>query len=301
MIRRLSLLTWFVILLLFEATLAVVLPPNPGTLHLFNITAATYHLSIAALIPQYAVIWFAAFYAYDKLDRYSKKLHTAEEGAAFLKLSRGIGIIAWWFAVPSLITLIFEAEVVHHPGIRATGTIINNYVALGIPLIAFSLIGNGAHQLAKIAKARPSRLGLQLFIVMFIIIGVFFVQLITHNQDINNNPYYLSRYPLLITLIIPYLYTWAIGLMSAYELWLYANKAKGVLYKSSIARLANGMIIVVFASIAGQFLTSVHATKANNISLGTLLIWLYGLLAVQAGGYALIAFGAKQLRKIEEV
>jgi uncharacterized membrane protein len=81
---------------------------------------------------------------------------------------------------------------------------------------------------------------------------------------------------------------------------MYAKKIKGLLYKRALNRLAAGIATVIGSSIFIQFINIVFAYK-NNGSLGSLLVLIYLLLAVEAIGYILIASGAKNLKRIEEI
>lgn len=104
----------------------------------------------------------------------------------------------------------------------------------------------------------------------------------------------------MFTIIVPYLYAWFMGLMSCYEIIMYSQRIKGLLYKRALNRLAGGIGAVIGSSIFIQFINVVYAYKTNS-SLGPLLILIYLLLVVEAIGYILIANGAKNLKRIEEI
>lgn len=299
MVRRFSPLSWFVVMLLVAATLALALPPSPSSLHTLHISAAIYRIAVLTLILPYGVIWFSAFYAYDKLDRYSTKIRSAREGFAFRRIAQGIGILAWGSALTTIITLIFNSVAGQFHTFDAAHTIINNYLLMLLPIISFLVINTGTYRLVDLTKAKPGRIGSQVMIFAYTFVAVFFVYFVIHNHA-HSNPYRLPLLPLIVTLIIPYIYAWFVGLLSAYELWLYARKSTGVLYRQAITRLSAGLAIVIAAAIAVQYIANTYASKTN-ISLSTTLFILYALLAAQASGYALIALGAKRLKMIEEV
>jgi len=64
--------------------------------------------------------------------------------------------------------------------------------------------------------------------------------------------------------------------------------------------LALGITIVIISSIIIQYVTTLM-NNGNDLSFGSLLLLVYGLLIVEAAGYALIAYGARRLKRIEEV
>ncbi|MGH7237133.1 MAG: hypothetical protein ACREGF_01210 [Candidatus Saccharimonadales bacterium] len=299
MSRRFSPITWFILLLLVAATLALTLPPAPTTLSTLHIAPTVYRAAVLTLILPYGVIWFAAFYAFDMLAKYASKIKSAKEGESFCRIARGIGIIAWGLALTTIASLVLNSVAAQFHGFDRAHIIINNYIALLVPVIAFLTINTGTYQLANLAKAKPGRIGSQILIFVYTAVAVFFVYFVMHNH-VRNNPYHLPLLPLITTLIIPYIYVWFIGLLSAYELWLYAHKATGVLYRHALTRLSAGLTIVIAAAIAVQYMANTYASKTN-ISLSATLCIMYALLAAQASGYVLIALGAKRLKMIEEV
>jgi len=299
MLRRFSPITWFILLLLIAAILALVLPPAPTTLHTLHITPAVYRAAILTLILPYGVIWFAAFYAFDMLAKYARKIKSAREGEPFARIARSVGIMAWGLALTTITSLVLNSIAAQFHGFDRAHVIINNYIALLVPVAAFLTLNTGTYRLVNMAKDRPGRIGSQILIFIYTAVAVFFVYFVMHNH-VRNNPYRLPLIPLITTLIIPYIYTWFVGLLSAYELWLYAHRATGVLYRHALTRLAAGLAIVIAAAIAVQYVANTYASKTN-ISLSATLCVMYALLAAQASGYVLIALGAKRLKMIEEV
>jgi len=104
---------------------------------------------------------------------------------------------------------------------------------------------------------------------------------------------------LVVTYIVPYLYGWMVGLLSAYELRTYANNVKGVLYRSAVGQFATGIAVTVLGSIAIQFINITLAKRVGG-SLGMVLLINYVLLAVVAVGLVMMALGTKKLKRIEE-
>ena len=300
MIRRSSALTWYGILLAIAAILLLLLPANTTALHLLHISAQQYKVAAFTLILPYAIIWFSAFYAYAKLQQYAKRLETTRENEAFRQIATGVQVLAWGLPIPFILSLIFSMITDYHPSFKPAQTITDNYIALLVPLVGFTIIGNGTRLLTEIVKVRPSLWGVRIFALIFITLGVLFSHFVVHNHNRGGNPYYLPVYVLIITFIIPYLFIWFNGLLSAYELQLYAQKIKGVFYTQILRKLAGGFAIVIGGSILLQYVAGVYASKSS-ADFNTVLFIVYSLLVIQAAGYALIALGAKQLMRIEEV
>jgi len=251
------------------------------------------------LVP-YGLIWFAAFYGYGQLQAYSKAVPHSGEGKAFRKISDGLRILAWGLILQAMLALILNAVALGNTGLHAFITIVNHYFALAVALVAFIYVNNGTHQLVNLVHARLSQFGTRILIVVAALVGALFQHYVVINQNTNQNPFYLSIYPLIITIIVPYIFTWVVGIISVYELRAYAARVKGVLFRHALDQLAAGLIIVILISIAVQYVTTAFSASAHP-SLGSMLTIGYILLAVEALGFALVAFGAKRLKKIEEV
>lgn len=293
-------MTWFTILLLITNLLAILVPANPVTLHSLHISEDIYRLLLISLLAPYTVIWFAAFYGYDQLARYSKALIFTGEGRAFQKIAKGLGVLAWGLILQVLLQTILNAIMLSHPTFKAAETVIIDYFNLLVALGGFVLIENGTYELVKLIRAHHSHKIMRLLVVLGAVIAALFQREVFLNRS-DQNPYYLPVYPLIFTIIVPYVFTWMIGILSVYELNMYAAKVRGLLYKHALQSLANGLSIVIVLSVAIQFISASTVASSNNSSLGTILLIDYVLLGTMAFGYVLVAIGAKRLKRIEEV
>jgi hypothetical protein len=298
--RKNSVFLWYAILALVYIVLSLVLPVNTHTLHQLHLSLYQYRVLVFVVILPYVLIWFAAFYAYYIMDAYTKLLGKEREAPAFKQMTRGVQVMAWGLAVPAILSTILKAIGARHDGFEQTATIIGNYLTLLVPLIAFTFISNGSRMLTDLLKIRPGKNGMRILVLLFIAFGVIYTTLTLIARKSHGNPYHLTRPLTMFTIIVPYLYAWYLGLMSCYELVLFAKKIKGLLYKRALNRLASGIGLVIGSSIFIQFINIVYAYKDNN-SLGSLLMLIYLLLTVEAIGYILIVVGGKNLKRIEEI
>lgn len=298
MIKRIPPLTWFATLVALAIILVLVIPPRAVTLQMYHISPFVYREIILALFIPYFLIWFAAFFAFAKLQQYRKALGEAAEGKGFAQISTGIGVLAMGVAISTIASLAVGSatsgvlEVIH--------TIVSDYMQLAFALVGFTYIGNGIHKLAVIADIRPTLRAMRALFSIVAVIGVFFTFFALHTRYAHGNPYHLPPFLLLATVIVPYIYTWFAGLMGVYELARYAYVVKGVIYKRALNTLAVGLTTVIVSSIIIQYVTS-SIGGASNIGLSTIVIIIYLLLAMLVAGYVLIALSANQLKKIEEV
>jgi hypothetical protein len=291
---------WYTILLAITCLLMIVVPGDPASLRSLHINEQVYRLLVVTILLPYAIIWFSAFYGYDQVAKYSRSLVSTIEGKAFNKVSVGLGVIAWGLVLQVTLSLIFNAITVADPSFETARAVINGYMSLVIAMVGFIYIENGTYELAHIVRARNSRTIFRLLIVFGAVLGALFQRIVFMNQSAGGSPYHLPAWPLIFTIIIPYIFTWVIAAVSVYELNVYAAKVKGLLYKQALQFLANGLSVVIILSVTIQFINA-GSTPRSNTSLGTLLLLEYLLLAAIALGFVLIATGAKRLKRIEEV
>lgn len=271
-----------------------------ATLHRYHITAGQLRwLDITIILPL-AAIWGAAFYGYHKLSTYSRLIRQAKDGRQIAKLTKGVLILVLGLPLNSIISQILKLIGVHHTSFTAATAIVANYVSLVIPLVAFAVIGHGARGLSIFAKQRPAYAATQVLAGVLIVVGVLYGYFISLPGAHLNEYYHLKPTIVLITLVIPYIYTWFLGLLAAYELHLYSRKITGVIYRQGWDYLAYGLGAVIITSILLQYFTTL-TMRFQTLSLGAVLAMVYGLLAVMAVGYVLLSVGAKKLTKIEEV
>jgi hypothetical protein len=204
----------------FICALALILPPDPESLRLYHLNAFSFRLIILLLLLPFVLIWYAAFYAFAKMSEYTRYIKTSKEENAFRKVSIGLGVLAFGFVVPSIISTILNEIASYHHGFKAAAAITNHYIALLVPLLSFTFLGTGARMLSSSVDIKASLNSSRLFGLIFIILCVVFTRSTVTTHHYGGNPYYLSIYTLVITLVIPYLYSWFIGLVSAFDIWL---------------------------------------------------------------------------------
>lgn len=299
MIPKPTPMVWFVILTVITVGLALGLPPDPHAVQQLHTSSTAYRVALAVVLIPYIIIWYASFYAFAKLQEYSRPLKDTKDGAAFRRITWGMGLLAFSLVVPTTISLVLGDIAAHSHGFTAAATIIDNYLGLFPGMIAFLLFYNGARMLLRTTRGGTQKFDLRWNAPWFLLLSVIFVHLTVENHH-HSNPYHLPLWLLMVTFITPYLYGWMVGLLSANDLRLYGETVRGTLYKQAIKRFAYGIGIAIIGSIAIQFVDISLAQRMSN-SLGAVLLLDYGLLIIVAVGLILMALGTKRLKKIEEV
>jgi len=300
LLKKLNAFAVYAVLALISLLLNLVLPPNAATMAAYHLTKTEYHVLVLLIYLPMAAIWFTAFYGYKTLQDYTALIKKTDEGQNFYKMSIGLVWLAWGAPLSSISSAILYAIVHNNVGLYTTAIIIEHYISVVIAIVAFTYIGIGTHKLAA-RNQRPTSLSIQLIMLFFTAFGVIY-SFFTFNQVTGTsvNPYHLPVWIILLTIIVPYLYAWYMGLFSAYEILLYRQQATGLLYKRALTYIASGIAAIIASSIMVEFITS--GTKyLTRLNLNAVLLVVYIFLAISAVGYLLVALGTKKLKKIEEV
>jgi hypothetical protein len=296
---QLTPMRWFAILFVVAIGVALGLPPDPHAVRELHTNPFAYRVAVAALLIPYSLIWYMGFYALAKMQEYSGPLKDTPDGRAFRKVTFGLAALAFNLIVPTIIELILTNIGVHNPSFKTAGEIISNYINLFSGLITFLLIFNGAQLLGRTVKNRGHSFDIRWHAPWFLLLSVVFAYLTIHNQ-FTGEEYHLSVPLLLVTIILPYTYSWLLGMLAAYEFGSYSKHVRGMLYKRSAKYLSRGIATVVTSSILIQFLTVTIAPHFRH-SLSAILALDYLLLIIMAAGLYQISLGTRRLKKIEEV
>lgn len=290
----------FVILALIYASINLLTAPPRTSLQRYHMNATQLRLLNSTVVVPVIAIWFAALYGYTKLRRYTQEVQDSKDGEQFQKVSRGVMVLAWWLPISSTVSALLNFYARSHPGAQSTVTILVNYMSLLFPLVGFWLLNKACSDLSVRAKLPMRQGGLNWLILAVLAGGVIFAYLVAAAKGDISSVYHMPVALVLLTLVIPYVFSWYLGLLAVYDLHRYSQTVKGVIYRKSWNTLALGIGWIVVFAIILQYLTAVSA-KLGDISLGWILTLIYGILIVLAFGYVFIARGAKQLTKIEEV
>lgn len=293
-------LRYYSLLVLVYAIVSLFIPLNHDTRATYELSMVQAHaVSLIAAIPLF-VIWFAAFYCYGRLQRYADTVRDSREGKAFRNIADGVTLLSWGLVIESFASLLLGALADHTSAMVAAAAIIQNYVTLVFPVVAFLLIGTGTQRLLALKRARLGHVGMRLLILLSASIAAIYSYLILHLMD-HGQIYHLPVILLLVTVVIPYLFAWFSGLLAAFEMLVHARGTHGLLYKRGLDRLAGGLIVLIITSIVMQYINSALLSNLGAVSIGTVLVVDYLLLMGIAIGYILMISGIRRLQRIEEI
>jgi hypothetical protein len=293
---------------LVYAALVFSTPVDREALERYSMSAVQARLLGLTVVIPVAFIWLLAFYGYAAFRDYSTVIKKASDGKAFKELSTGLAILAVGLPISTIVSSLGRLIVSEHADLIPATTVLNHYVTIALTVFAFWYIHKGATRLQKLTKEEPHGKDWSLLLGTFVALALTYVYLVLTNPARNNGEpslngqsiFYLPDWLIVVTIILPYLYIWYMGLVSGFYINHYQKKVGGVIYKQSFRFLALGIIAVILSSILRQYITATSNLLAD-LRLAPLLVLVYTLLMAIALGFVLIAIGARKLKHIEEV
>jgi hypothetical protein len=290
----------YVILVIIYALLTILPEPAKATLSKYHLHPTGVRLLDITIIIPVAVIWFAVFYGYSRLHAYGQLIKANHDGKQIVSLADGLLAFAFGFPVTTIISALLQLIARHHPGFTAISVVISNYLGVVYSLIAFLLINRAARGLGELTKTRPGPVALNFVTLTVIVLGVVFCDLIASAHHGIRTTYHMSYSLVMLTIAIPYMYIWFLGLFAIAEMYVYSKQVVGILYRKGWDRLMFGLGVVIITNILLQYLGTL-STWVNRLSLNGILLLLYVLLLGLAAGFIVVALGTKELMRIEEV
>ena len=279
--------------------------PNKQALQHYHLTSTSVRvLDLTILLPIVA-IWIVALLGYLRFKTYTTLIAGAKDGQAFTTIGYGVALLVLWSPLSTILSQAATQYYTYHPSATTTLVWLNNYFNLILLTAAFWLLYTGSKKLMSLIKTPDFRL-YQPTTLIFIAFAVLYTFLVLSDSLRNHavkgsiSSYYSPDWVIVITIVIPRLIAWYVGLQAVQNILLYRHRVKGRLYRKALERLAYGLGGVIGSVIVLRIVQSLTAPllKAN---LGALLAIIYVLLIIIAIGYVLIAQGAKRLQKIEEL
>lgn len=280
------------------------IPSPPATvLKTYGLTHSSYYLVLFPIVVLLVVIWAAGFYGSLGMKQYSSLIRGSHDGRAMNMISDGLLLLAISMPVTSVVRAISGLIERNHPSTTGGLTIFSNYLELVLMGVSFMLITVGAERFYDIVRQKISPWPQKIWVLAFITFSTLYTYFIvfqpTHPAAVHKI-YFLPNWLLLLSIVIPYLYIWYRGMNAAYIMYEYRKNIPGKIYKNALTLLASGIALVIISSVATRTITTL-SNKLTALHLTPLLIIIYCLLALSGGGFLLIAFGARRLKKIEEV
>ncbi|HSX30917.1 MAG TPA: hypothetical protein VLE99_03305 [Candidatus Saccharimonadales bacterium] len=286
--------------------LSVVFPTDQATIARRHLSLAQARLvSLSVAIPL-LVIWLLAFYGAYRLKRYSVSIRKHADGPPFMQLAMGMWLLAVYLPVQLVGRALLHTLTRSHPDALTAANIVLTYVGLGLLLEAFIFVSHAARGLAELAKVKSSLRAVYGMALVFIGLSVLYghVAFTTHGHIPPSNWLVASQQsiPLLlrvVTVMVPYLFMWFIGLLAVYELWLYQRQVTGVFYRQTLRLLSAGLVSVVLVTIGIQFAIATAATL-QTLRFRFVLLLVYTLIVLLGVAFVLLGRGVRRLEQLDK-
>lgn len=281
----------------------------------------SYVLRISFQIPIF-LIWLAVFFGSFHISRYFKKIsnislqttnNSSDEVKGFRYLSFALHVllsslvISSYIAIPSVYTTRASAD---YLDVKMWTTLITQYSSIILTFTYFCLFLLAAkHFFNLISINKDVAVKKSLAIIAVLLFSVYYVYTVFTNPDRvapTSNPaeilpvYYVSDFWIFLTIVVPYITIWIIGVISVIYFNHFAKYVDGIIYRKAFSLLGRGVSSVILLSMFLQMLSQFGGFFAGT-SLGILLAVIYLLLIFIAVSYALIAKGAEELSKLENI
>ncbi len=264
-------------------------------------------LRLTILLP-YLFIWLAALFSILRFTKYLKLIsYRAPEYDGFKIITKGLWMLLAVVVIPSFIGLI-SAYYPDSVSVQKTITILRNDITVIFYLAAFYFLWRGSGKLSvALIKEKIKDKSVYVFsLLLTALLSIGFVWFVINNpyRTFSDVPtirptYFLTDISIFLTIIIPYVVIWLLGLLTIFNFRSLSRKISGIIYKNSFNLISRGIIIIISLLIALQFLSQA-STYLSQASLAVILIIIYLILFAVAAGYLYIAYGAKELALIEE-
>jgi hypothetical protein len=300
------LLAYYLPLAVIYIVMSVVYPMDPLTIarrHIGIDEARVMALSVAITM---IVLWLLALYASWQMKNYSRSIREHPDGKALMTLATGLQVVALYLPLRSVLKIVLNYSANNHPSLETATNLVITYYSLVFPLIAYYFISRGAFELAALAKAKISLRARYILIAIFAAIGASFCYASSASKELTPSDWLIvtdyNIVPALrvATILIPYMFMWAVGLLASYEIILYQQNVKGIFYRQSMKLLAIGLSLEIGASIIIQFITTISSSLRSLPTAAVMLI-AFSVLTLVGVSFVIIALGVRKLKRLEEV
>lgn len=261
-------------------------------------------LSYTVSVPQ-TIIWVVAFYGFIKIREYSNSIGDTVDGEGFSRISKGLGILSFGLPLDSLIATLFGYYLADNPQNKDELDFLNLFFFTLITFIFSYYTFKGSKVLANLAKEKENLYrnifsGIAFF-GLIISLVVIYINPNGLTETVNGEERYTSIGLLLATLRGGIqLFGWYMGIMTAVFMSEYGLYVRGIIYKNALKFVVWGLTLIVSSNIVIRILSTFEVDLEGR-SLFFIVISINSVLTLLMIGYGFVAYGAKKLKKIEDI
>lgn len=295
-----------VILWLIYAWLTFNSPTPAQTTGRYGLSTTELRVLRATVVIPFLFIWLAGSFAVLRFNRYLKYISDSNEAEGFKNIIYGLSLLLVVIIVPQFINL-YTTYNPESSEIQRRVTIVRNYTNIILYLSAFWFILKASRHLAGSIQKVISSYKHKIIPVFMVILSIIYFLLVFLNdyRGVSDDPlikptYYLPDVLIVLTIILPYIVMWTLGIVAIFEIYIFSKHVPGIIYRKAFGSVAYGLGSIIGLSIFLQFISQSGA-YFGYAGLGAILLIVYLLLIAIAISYLFIAKGAKALAAIEEI
>lgn len=300
---------WIIVVSLLYVWFSFTAPIDADSAAAFGLSTIQLRLVQVTIILPIVGSWIIGVIGYNQLLRFGNTTPFADQQTAFKRIAVGIMLLVSSSILPAFLNIIRNRLENTVSDIGVITTIISNYMDVFLPLVGLALIFVAIKSLAQSVNAPKLSFGkLTVAGVLVIALSVLNVWLVFTNDARQvattvggQATYYVSDSIIILTLLIPTIITWCIGIIGVMYSFHYQRFAVGIVFKTAIARFTWGLIFVLVATIMLQLLQSLGGTRLLAIGTEGILGIIYLFIILQTVGYLCIALGSKKFTVVEKI
>ena len=297
--------TYYISLSIWSAIYILGTLVAPLTQTRFNITPAKTHLLQVSFALPIVLIWAAAVYGAERFKTYALSIKHDRDGEALNRVANGLMVLILSVMSGGLSSILRPWAL--RDGWLKLFTIAFNYLQVLLPLIAFYIMYSGSKQLLETLPKKAKRSTWWPVIMIMIPIAAVYTVVVFNYAYRNHTPdaktyssFYIPDYLIALTLMLPYLVGWTLGLKAALNIANYKSQVKGILYRSAMHRFVVGILIIISFAVLLQMLVAL-STYLSHAGLGVILLFIYLIVLTYSVGFLVLASGSKKLSALERV
>lgn len=266
----------------------------------FHLSDATFYLVQLSIILPLLAIWLTATYGAVSFKNYARLISDSPDGKALDLVTNGFILLVASFILQTLLG-VFPRYAVGTAWLYPL-VFMRNHIPLLLSITSAIYVCIGSYRLASIVKGKAYRRELYAVLGAYVLVagwlGQFFFTHISHNLNHGIPNFALPGQLPFYTIAVPYLLVWLLGIISVLNISTYIRNVRGAIYRAALRYLAAGLMSVITFAMALQMLTFANSAILQ-LNFGLILTLVYLILAFYAGGFSLVAAGARKLVRIE--
>lgn len=255
---------------------------------------------LSIVVPE-IIIWCLATLGAVRMKTYAYAIRQSEDGRSLNAIANALLLVVLYIILLSMRNAIAH-PFIHTPYLRLVVGL-RNYLPIVVLMTAAILLFIGSRRLVHMAPGNIwNRSRFTVFnlvcILCFTAYVVIFYRFEPFAASIGGVPRFtLPLTYLVVSYVIPYLFIWALGLLSCMYLAYYSSNVAGKIYRALFRDLYAGLLIIFAGIFIAQLGVISRFAGTHHFSAGILPV--YALLALIGTGSYYLWSGSRALAKIE--